>query len=141
MLPALHPQLPVQLLERDALMGRLLKIDPSEVANFKFVIVSAREIQSLLDRARQELNSLLPASRDAISYHPNLSAKEVVVRFRGLACLRWHQASILARGMQKPNGILARPGKWNGIPGNCRRIVIHWRPIPGAGWSFSYARM
>jgi hypothetical protein len=66
------------------------------------------------------------------------------------ACAGTNQASILARGMQKPNGILARPGNWNDFSGSCRRLVIHWRPTPGirsferrpsAGWSFLYARM
>jgi hypothetical protein len=49
----LHPQLRVQLFERHAVMERLLRVDPSEVANFSSWIVPARETQSLLDRARQ----------------------------------------------------------------------------------------
>ncbi len=94
LLPALHPQLRVPLFERDAVMERLVRIEPSAAANFSSWIVPARETQLLQERARKELNALLPASRHAISYHPNLSAKEVVVRFRGLACLRWHESGI-----------------------------------------------
>ena len=94
LLAVLHPQLRVQLFERDAVMERLVRIEPSAAANFSSRIVPAREAQLLQDRARKELNALLPGSRDAISYHPNLSAKEVVVRFRGLACMRWHESGI-----------------------------------------------
>jgi hypothetical protein len=56
--------------------------------------VPVRESQSLLDGARQQLDPLLPASNPAISFHPSLAAKEVVARFRGLACVRWHESGI-----------------------------------------------
>lgn len=92
--PALHPDVRLQLLERDSVMERLLRIELSAVTNFSSWIVPARETQSLLDRARQEIEPLLPSSRTAISFHPNVSAKEVIVRFRGLACLRWHESGI-----------------------------------------------
>ncbi len=94
LLPALHPQLRLQLFERDSVMERLVRIEPSAAANFSSWIVPAGEAQLLQDRARKELSSLLPDSRDAISYHPNPSAKEVVVRFRGIACLRWHESGV-----------------------------------------------
>ena len=57
-----------------------------------------RESQSLLDRARQQLDPLLPASNPAISFYPSLAAKELVVRFRALACLRWHESVIYFGG-------------------------------------------
>ena len=94
LLSALHPELRLQLFERDPVLERLVRVEPSEVANFTSWIVPVREAQSLLDRARQEIDSLLPASRQAISLHPSVSGKEVVVRFRGLACLRWHESGI-----------------------------------------------
>ena len=98
LLAALHPEVKVQLFERDAVMERLRKVEPSGAGNFTSWIVPARETHSLLDRARRELAELLPAAREAISFHPNLSAKEVVVRFRGLACLRWHESGIYFGG-------------------------------------------
>ena len=94
LLPALHPDIHVQLFERDTLMERLHRVEPSDVANFTSWIVPVRESQSLLDRARQDLDPLLPAAHAAISFHPSVAAKEVVVRFRGLACLRWHESQI-----------------------------------------------
>jgi len=39
---ALHPELRVQLFERDLVMERLLRIEPSEGANFTWWIVPAR---------------------------------------------------------------------------------------------------
>jgi hypothetical protein len=98
LLPALHPDVRVQMFECDAVMERLQRIEPSEVANFKSWIVPARDVRFLLDRAEAELQALLPASRATISFHPNVSAKEVVVRFRGMACLRWHESGIYFGG-------------------------------------------
>jgi hypothetical protein len=94
LLSALHPALRLQLFERDPVLERLVRVEPSEAANFTSWIVAVREAQSLLDRARQEIDALLPASRQAISLHPNVPAKEVVVRFRGIACLRWRESGI-----------------------------------------------
>jgi len=94
LLPSLHPGLAIQLFERDAVMEQLQRIEPSALANFLSWIVPARDTQALLDRAARELQMLLPAPRAAISLHADLAAKEVVVRFRGLACMRWHESGI-----------------------------------------------
>src|SRR5258707_4778814 len=94
LLPALHPGLAIQLFERDTVMEQLHRIEPSALANFSSWIVPARDTQALLDRATRELQMLLPAQQVAISLHADLAAKEVVVRFRGLACLRWHESGI-----------------------------------------------
>ena len=94
LLPALSSQLRVHLFERDPVMERLTRIDPAAVANFTSWIVPARETKLLLERAERQVNALLPASDKAISLHANLSAREVIVRFRGLACLRWHESGI-----------------------------------------------
>jgi len=58
LLAALHPQLRVQLFERDCLMERLVRIEPSAAANFSSWIVPARGAQLLQDRAGKELNAL-----------------------------------------------------------------------------------
>jgi len=94
LLPALHPGLAIQLFERDTVMEQLHRIEPSALANFSSWIVPVRDTQALLDRAARELQMLLPVPRVAISLHPDLAAKEVVVRFRGLACMRWHESGI-----------------------------------------------
>jgi hypothetical protein len=94
LLPVLQPGLTVQIFERDPVMEEARRIEPSEVANFTSTIVAVKEAQSLLDRALAELAPHLPADRSALSFHPNTSIGDVVVRFRGLACLRWHESRI-----------------------------------------------
>jgi hypothetical protein len=47
LLPALHPELGLQLFERDAVMERLVGIEPSVAANFSSWIVPSREAQPL----------------------------------------------------------------------------------------------
>jgi hypothetical protein len=108
-------------------------------------IVPAREAQLLQDRGRKELNALLPASREAISYHPNLSAREVVVRFRGLTCLRWYESEIYFGSREIKSKWNPGRNKESQQIGNWRSLVIRWLPKPGArcfgrrqsaGWSF-----
>jgi hypothetical protein len=113
LLPALHPELRLQLFGRRAVMERLVRIEPSAAANFSSWIVLSREAQLSQNRARKGLSPLLPACRDAISYHPNLSAKEVVVRFRGLACLRGHESGVYF-------GVRDLKTKWD--PGKAKKL-------------------
>jgi hypothetical protein len=95
-------------------MERLRKVDPASVGNFTSRIVPLRETQSLLDRASQELYSILPAIDNAITFHPNLAGREVIVRFRGLACVRWHESGIHF-------GVLDAKKKWD--PGKARDLA------------------
>ena len=127
LLSALHPELRVQLFERDPVLERLVRIEPSEVANFTSWIVAVREAQSLLDHARQEIGALLPASRQAVSLHPNVSAKEVVVRFRGMACLRWHESGIYF-GARELNSKL-EPGRAAAVQQLFRELELRRHPL------------
>ena len=94
MLAALRSDLKIELYERDPVLDTLRRIEPSEAANVSSYMVPTREAQALVARAGQELNGMLPARREAISFHPNVMDKEVVVRFRGLSFLRWHESGI-----------------------------------------------
>jgi len=94
LLAVLHPDLRVQLFEREPVLEVLRRIEPSEVANVSSRIVPLRDAQALVLRARQDLDRILPASSKSVSFHPNISASEVVVRFRGLSCMRWHDSAI-----------------------------------------------
>ena len=99
---ALHPSLRIEIYEHEPLLDQLRRVEPSDVANLSSWIVPARETQLLLDRARPALEALLPASRNAIALHGNIAAREVVARFRGLACLRWHEPGVLTFGLRDP---------------------------------------
>jgi hypothetical protein len=126
LLAALRTDLHIELFERDPIMERLRKVDPASVANFTSWLVPLRETQSLLDRARQELQSLLPAADDAVSFHANVAAHEVVVRFRGLACLRWHESGIYFGDDLKRNW---DPGKAGALKEILRNLENHRHPL------------
>jgi hypothetical protein len=113
LLAALRPDLRIELYERDEVLETLRRIEPSEAANVSTLLVPAREAQALVARAGQELNGVLPARREAISFHPNVTGKEVVVRFRGLSFLRWHESRVFfgARDMQTK----LQPGRENAL--------------------------
>jgi hypothetical protein len=94
LLAALRPDLRIELYERDQTLERLQRIAPCEVANVSSAIVPIREAQALVERARQELDIFLAPYAQSVSFHPNVSSKEVIVRFRGLSFLRWEEMGI-----------------------------------------------
>lgn len=94
LLSALHPDLRVELYEKDNVLETLQRVEPSEAANISSSIVPLREAEALVKRARQELEPFLPVQRQSLSFHPNVNGKEVIVRFRGLSFLRWEQTGI-----------------------------------------------
>jgi hypothetical protein len=56
---ALRPQLPLELYERDPVREVLERLDPRAAGNIDSWIVPHRETQSLLDRARAALESII----------------------------------------------------------------------------------
>lgn len=95
LLPALRPDLRVELYERDETLERLQRVEPSETANVTSSIVPAREAQALVARAREQLSEVLQTHEQNLSFHPNLASKDVIVRFRGLSFLRWRESEIV----------------------------------------------
>lgn len=127
LLASLRPDLRVQLFAREAVMETLQRIEPSEVANCSSRLVAARETQALLHRARLEMNQLLPGGCKAISLHANVSAGEVIVRFRGLSCIRWHESGIFF-GVRDMKTRL-HPCKEKHIHAMLRELEMHRHPL------------
>jgi hypothetical protein len=90
---ALHPQLALELYERDPVREVLERLDPRSAGNIDSWIVPQRETQSLLDRARAALDPILALAPRAISLHPSVASGEVWLRFRGLAIATLEPAS------------------------------------------------
>jgi hypothetical protein len=89
---ALDPQLPLELYERDPVCETLEKLDPRPAGNSW--IVPRREAQLLLDQARPALEPTIAIAPRAITLHPSVPAKEVLLRFRGLAFAVWSEGRI-----------------------------------------------
>ncbi len=53
-----------------------------------------REAQSLLDRAKADIDPIVALFPQAISVHPVVEAGEVWLRFRGLAFARWDEGEV-----------------------------------------------
>ena len=86
---ALHPQLALELYERDPVRERLEKLDPRAVGNIDSWLVPPREAQSLVDRARSAIDRIIALAPGTISVHPSVASGEVWLRFRGLAIAKW----------------------------------------------------
>lgn len=127
LLPALRADLRVEVFERDPVLETLRKIEPPEAANFSSRLVAARETEALVARAREQLDSLLAHFDGAISFHANEGAKEVIVRYRGLSFLRWHESGI-SFGPGHPQKRLELAKK-NSVQELFRQLETHRHPL------------
>lgn len=91
---ALDPGLAVELYEHDALLNVLVRVDPRSAGNVDSWLVAERESDSLLQRAKPELESIVAAAPKAISVHASPPAREVWLRFRGLPFARWEDGNV-----------------------------------------------
>jgi hypothetical protein len=94
MLPAIDSRLPVILYEMDETLNALDRIDPQALTNLDSWLVPARETQMLLERARPALEQVLSPGSPMIALHPIVPAREVWLRFRGVAFARWKDGRI-----------------------------------------------
>jgi hypothetical protein len=91
---ALDSRLPIDLYEHEPLLNVLEKVDPRSAGNVDTWLVPARESESLLQRARQALDSIIAAEPNSISLHPVIQTREVLLRFRGLPFARWEDGRV-----------------------------------------------
>jgi hypothetical protein len=91
---ALNPRLAVELYEHDALLNVLERIDPRSAGNVDSWLVPTRESDSLLQRAKSEITSIIAEAPKSIAVHPVLPAREVWLRFRGLPFARWEDGRV-----------------------------------------------
>lgn len=92
---ALHSKLELELYESDAARETLERVDPNSCGNLDTWLVAHRETQRLLDRAREALDPIVALAPKAITVHPVVQAREVWLRFRGLAFARWDDGKVL----------------------------------------------
>jgi hypothetical protein len=93
-LAALESQVTVELYEQEPSLNTLEKIDPCRVANLNSWLVPHREAETLLNRARPDLETIIAASLEGITMHPAAQSREVWLRFRGLPFARWEDGRI-----------------------------------------------
>ncbi|GAC1622799.1 MAG: hypothetical protein PVS2B2_02640 [Candidatus Acidiferrum sp.] len=92
---ALHAQFRVELYVNDPALETVEKIDPRDAGNISTWLISCRETQSLLDRARASLEPIIALAPKAISVHASAQPRELFLRFRGLPFARWNEGQIL----------------------------------------------
>ena len=91
---ALDKQLNVELHEVDPVLNVLERVDPIRAGNVDTWLVPVRESESLLQRAKPELESIVVAGPKTISLHPVVQTSEVWMRFRGLPFARWEDGRV-----------------------------------------------
>lgn len=92
-LAALDPHLRVQLYELDAQREEVARLNPGE-GNQTTWLVARGEAQMLLERAAAELAPIIALAPEAISLHPSVQEKFVLLRYRGLAFARWQDSRV-----------------------------------------------
>ncbi len=93
-LPALERGVNIEIYELDAARDGLDKIDARSAGNLQTWLVPLRESETLLTRARAEVEPIVALDPQAISVHPSVASREVVLRYRGLAFARWDDGTI-----------------------------------------------
>jgi hypothetical protein len=93
-LAALEAHCPVELYERDPTLETLEKIEPRRAASLETWLVTHRESEALLDRARPALEGIISLAPQAITMHPVAQSREVWLRFRGLLFARWDDGRV-----------------------------------------------
>jgi hypothetical protein len=138
--PALHPQLTIELYEQDFASETLQRVDPAALGNMDSHLVPYREAQMLLDQARPALDAVLALSPQNLTVHPCVPAREVCLRFRGLAVATWKDGQIVfstANGDQEPTTSSgARLRRWlkeleacrHPLASNARHILYRGQP-------------
>ena len=91
---ALDSRLAIGLYEHEPMLNVLERIDPRSAGNVDTWLVPARESESLLQRARQSLDTIIGTEPDSISLHPAVQTREVWLRFRGLSFACWNDGRI-----------------------------------------------
>ena len=93
-LGGLDTRLAVDLYEHEPMLNVLEKIDPRSAGNVDTWLVPARESESLVQRARQDLDWIIASEPNSISLHAAVQTREVWLRFRGLPFTRWDDGRI-----------------------------------------------
>jgi hypothetical protein len=124
---ALHPQLALELYERDPIREVLERVDPRSTGNIDSWIVPHREAQLLLDRARAALESVIELAPQAISLHPSVASAEVLLRFRGLAFVKWDDGHIFFGTNERRDELTA--ASWPALKHLVRELEIHRHPL------------
>ena len=94
LLGALLPQLKIQIYQYDRGREILEHINPQSLTNLSSWLVPLRETQMLLDRASADVNRVASLTRQRITFHPNVAARHVALRFHGLLFARWEDGNI-----------------------------------------------
>jgi hypothetical protein len=124
---ALHPQLPLELYERDPIREVLEKLDPRAAGNIDSWIVPQRDTQLLLDRARATLESIVALAPRAISLHPSVPSGEVWLRFRGLAIARWDDGRVFFGAGERREELSA--ASWPALKKLLNDLEIYRHPL------------
>lgn len=90
----LDPWLHLELYEHNPLLNSLERVDPGHAGNVNTWLVPVRETETLLQRAKPEIEWIVAMAPRAISLHPVVQNREVWLRFRGLAFARWENGRI-----------------------------------------------
>ena len=124
---ALRPQLPLELYERDPVREVLERLDPRAAGNIDSWIVPHRETQSLLDRARAALESIIALAPRAISLHPSVASGEVWLRFRGLAFAHWDDGRIFFGTSERRQALSA--ASWPALQKLTNDLELYRHPL------------
>lgn len=93
-LGALEPSTRIEVFEADCASGSVQRIEARDVGNLQTWLVPRREIESLLERARPDLDPLCALAPESIAAGVVPGTRAVGLRFRGIEFARWEDGRV-----------------------------------------------
>ncbi len=122
-LAALDSSTPIEVYEIRPALEEVVQLHPSDTGNLNTWLVPRRETESLLARARTDLDKIIELAPDAIEASVVPGAHEVALRFRGLAFARWAEGQVyfgVGDGMEE-----VTPASENSLRRLVRELRVH----------------
>lgn len=88
----------IELYELDGARDELDKIDPRRAGNIHTWLVPRRESEALRAQAHPAIDPIVAMDAQAITVHPSIASREVILRYRGLAFARWDDGAVFFGG-------------------------------------------
>lgn len=93
-LAALDSSTPIEVYDIRPALEEVVQLHPSDMGNLNTWLVPRRDTESLLSVAGPALDKIIKLAPDAIEASTVPVAREVVLRFRGLAFARWAEGQV-----------------------------------------------
>jgi hypothetical protein len=126
-LSALDPAVQIELYEIEESLGRARRVDPRDIGNLSTRLTPRREVELILNQAREATEKIRSLAPDAIRLGVVPGTREVTLRFRGAEFARWQNGRIFFGLGDDREELTER--KWGALEALVRELEIYRSPV------------